>query len=59
MWLRQEEHPAIKILLQYSTINTLGRECYEGEVQPYWKTDYKPMMMMGIVYNNVNCVHYK
>ena len=23
----------------------MERECYEGEVQPYRKMDYKPMMM--------------
>ena len=23
-------------------------ECYDGEVQPYRKTDYKPMMMIGL-----------
>ena len=27
-------------------INTLEMECYEGEVQPYQKTDYKLMVMM-------------
>ena len=32
-------------LLQYSSLAPLERECYEGEVQPYRKTDYKPMMM--------------
>ena len=30
-----------KTLLQYS----LERECYEEEVQPYRKMNYKPMMM--------------
>ena len=36
-------------LLQYSSLTPLERQCYEGEVQPYRKTDYKPMMM-----NHVN-----
>ena len=34
------------MLLQYSSLTPLERECYEGEVQPYRKTDYKP-----IIYN--------
>ena len=34
-----------KTLLQYSSLTPLERECYEGEVQPYRKMDYKPMMM--------------
>ena len=33
-----------KTLLQYSSLTTLERECYEGEVQPYRKTDYKPII---------------
>ena len=43
---RQERHPVVKILLQYSSLTLLERKCYVGEVQPYRKTDYKPMMMM-------------
>ena len=35
-----------KTLLQYSSLTPLKRECYEGEVQPYRKTDCKPMMIM-------------
>ena len=31
-----------KTLLQYTSLTLLERECYEGEVQPYRKTDYKP-----------------
>ena len=33
-----------KILLQYSSLTLLERECYEVEVQSYRKTDYKPMI---------------
>ena len=36
-----------KTLLQYSSVTPLERECYEGEVQPYQKTDCKPMIMMN------------
>ena len=48
MWLisgRASGHK--KTLLQYSSLTPLERECYEGKVQPYRKTDYKPMMMMA------------
>ena len=34
-----------KTLLQYSSLTPLERECYEGEVQPYRKTDYKPIIL--------------
>ena len=44
--LRQEGHPVVKTLLQYSSLTLLESECYEGEVQPYRKTYYKPMMMV-------------
>ena len=40
-----------KTLLQYSSLTPLERECYEEEVQPYRKTDYKPMMMMNSIVN--------
>ena len=33
-----------KTLLQYSSLTPLERECCEGEVQPYRKTDYKPII---------------
>ena len=33
-----------KTVLQYSSLTPLERECYEGEVQPYRKTDYKPII---------------
>ena len=39
---RQEGHPVVKKLLQYSSLTLLKKEGYEGEVQPYRKTDYKP-----------------
>ena len=29
-------------------IYTPRKECYEGEVQPYWKTDYKPIIYIYI-----------
>ena len=35
-----------KTLFQYSSLTPLEKECYGGIVQPYRKTDYKPMMMM-------------
>ena len=43
----------VKILLKYSSLTLLERKCYEGEVQPYRKTDYKPMMMMYICHFHV------
>ena len=50
---RQEGHPVVKTLLQYTSLTPLEREWYEGEVQPYRKTDYKPMMMIYIyIYNS-------
>ena len=42
--LRHEGHLVEKTLLQYSSLTPLERECYEGEVQPYRKTDYKPII---------------
>ena len=33
-----------KTLHQSSSLTPLERECYEGKVQPYWKTDYKPII---------------
>ena len=24
-------------------------ECYEEEVQPYWKMDYKPIITIGVL----------
>ena len=41
---RQEGHPVTKTLLQYSSSTLLKRECYEEEVQPHRKTDYKPII---------------
>ena len=45
---RQEGNPVVKMLLQYYSfsLTLLERGCYEGEVQPYRKTDYKSMMMI-------------
>ena len=48
MWLMSGRSSGRKTLLQYSSLTPLERECYEGEVQPYRKMDYKPMMMMMI-----------
>ena len=39
-----------KMLLQYSSLTPLERECYEGEVQPYRKTDYKPIILSMIIH---------
>ena len=41
---RQEGHPVEKLLHQYSSLTPLEMECYEGEVQPYRKIDYKPIL---------------
>ena len=43
-----DQAPSIgPLLLQYSSLTPLERECYEGEVQPYRKTDYKLMIYIG------------
>ena len=52
MWVTgQKGHLVVKTLLQYSSLTPLVWECYEGEVQPYRKTDYKSMMMMNSIVN--------
>ena len=44
----QEGHPVVKKRCSNTlSLTPLERECYEGEVQPYRNTDYKPMMMMS------------
>ena len=43
MWLTSGRASGRKTLLQYSS--PLERECYDGEVQPYRKTDYKPIII--------------
>ena len=47
-----------KTLLQYSSLTPLERECYEGEVQPYRKRDYKLIIIsiLFIYYHN-NIIH--
>ena len=45
MWLTSGWASGRKTLLQYSSLTPLERECYEGEVPPYRKTDYKPIRM--------------
>ena len=35
--------------LLLSSLTSLERECYEGEVQPYRKTDYKPIIFQTAV----------
>ena len=42
MWLTSGRASGRKTLLQYSSLTPLER--YEGEVQPYRKTDYKPII---------------
>ena len=37
-----------KTLPQYSSLTLLKKECYEDEVQPHRKTDYKPMIYIYI-----------
>ena len=49
MWLTSGRASRQKTLLQYSSLTPLERECYEGEVQPYRKTDYKPIIYIYIV----------
>ena len=51
MWLTSGMASGHKTLLQYSSTNTpQGGECYEEEVQPNRKTDYKPMIY--IIWNS-------
>ena len=35
-------------MIIYSSLTLLKKDCYEEEVQPYWKTDYKPMIYIYI-----------
>ena len=39
----------------YSSLTPLEGECYEGEVQPYRKTDYKPDYISADLYGR-QCV---
>ena len=48
MWLTSGRASSRKTLLQYSSLTPLEWECYEGEVQPYRKTDYKPIIYICI-----------
>ena len=49
--LRQEGHPVVKMLLQYSSLTPLERErCGGGVVQPYRKTDYNPIIYIYEAY---------
>ena len=48
MWLTSGRVSGRKTLLQYSSLTPLERECYEGEVQPYRKTGYKPIIYIYI-----------
>ena len=50
MWLTSGRASGRKTLLQYSSLTPLERECYEGEVHPYRKTDYKPMIYILFLY---------
>ena len=59
MWLTLGRASGRKTLLQYSLLTPLERECYEGEVQPYRKTDYKLIIyiidFIMILINYINC----
>ena len=54
---RQEGHPVVKALLQYSSLTLLKKECYEEEVQPYRKTDYKPKTYIYICARPILTMH--
>ena len=47
-----------KTLLKYSSLTPMERECYEGEVQPYRKTDYKPMIYIKQYLHTQLNMHY-
>ena len=42
-------------MLQYSSLTPLERERYEGEVQPYQKTDYKPIIYIYNPMSDTGC----
>ena len=42
------------MLPRYSSLAPLERECYEEEVQPYRKTDYKQMMILMADKHNIS-----
>ena len=44
MWLTSGRASGRKTMLQYSSLTPMERERYEGEAQPYRKTDYKPII---------------
>ena len=59
MWMTSGRASGRKTLLQYSSLAPLERECYEGEVQPYRKTDYKPMMMIFLIFWKFQLIIFK
>ena len=40
-----KKHPVVKTLFQYFSLTPMEIECYDGEVQPYRKSDYKPIII--------------
>ena len=41
----------------FISLTPLERECYEGEVQPYQKTDYKPIIYKSKLFEHIICKH--
>ena len=48
MWLTPGRASGRKNSAPILFINTSGKGVFRGEVQHYWKTDYKPMMMSDL-----------
>ena len=50
MWLTPGRASVVNKYVPILFINTLGKECYEVEVQPYRKADFKPMLGVRLHY---------
>ena len=58
MWLTSGRASCRKTLLKYYSLTPLERECYEGEVQPYRKTDYKTIIYIYILDNHYLVLYF-
>ena len=59
--LRQEWHPVVKTLFQYSSLTLMKKEIYEEEVQPYRKTDSIYFLLIFVdvdIWNHLIITHF-
>ena len=45
LWFESVEADMVELHINRGNVHD-RKKCYEEEVHPHWKTDYKPMMMM-------------